>query len=68
MKPRSSRSDLAVGLGLALALTAAGCVERSLTVQHKASTADAAGGVQALAAATEAAAQELDQWLREFER
>ena len=42
--------------------------QRSLTVQHKASTADAAGGVQALAAATEAAAQELDQWLREFER
>jgi cholesterol transport system auxiliary component len=42
--------------------------QRSLTVQRKASTADAAGGVQALAAATEAAAQELDQWLREFER
>ena len=42
--------------------------QRSLTVQRNASTADAAGGVQALAAATEAAAQELDQWLREFER
>ena len=42
--------------------------QRSLTMQRSAATADAAGGVQALAAATEAAAQELDQWLREFER
>ncbi len=42
--------------------------QRSLTVQRSAATADAAGGVQALAAAAEAAAQELDQWLKEFER
>ncbi len=42
--------------------------QRNLTVQRNASTADAAGGVQALAAATEAAAQELDQWLKEFEK
>ncbi len=41
--------------------------QRSLTVQRNASSADAAGGVQALAAATEAAAQELDQWLKELE-
>lgn len=42
--------------------------QRSLTVQRDASTADAAGGVQALAAATDAAAQELDRWLKDFER
>ena len=37
--------------------------QRSLIVQRPATSADAAGGVRALSAATEAAVQELEQWL-----
>ena len=37
--------------------------QRSLVVRQPASTADAAGGVRALAAATDAAAGEIGQWL-----
>jgi len=37
--------------------------QRSLLVQREAATADAPGGVHALTAAADAAAQELDQWL-----
>lgn len=39
--------------------------QRSLSVRQPAPTADAAGGVRALAAATDAAAQALGQWLRQ---
>ncbi len=42
--------------------------QRTLTLQQSAATADAPGGVRALAAAARAAAQELDQWLTQFER
>ena len=38
--------------------------QRSLHVQREAATADAPGGVHALTAAADAAAQELDQWLQ----
>lgn len=38
--------------------------QRSVVVQHPAASADAAGGVHALAAASEAAVLELAQWLR----
>jgi cholesterol transport system auxiliary component len=40
--------------------------QRSLVVQRSAATADAAGGVRALTAAAEVAAQELAQWLDEL--
>jgi cholesterol transport system auxiliary component len=40
--------------------------QRTLTLQRSATTADAPGGVRALAAAAQAAAQELDRWLGEF--
>jgi cholesterol transport system auxiliary component len=39
--------------------------QRSFEVQRPAPSADAAGGVRALTAATDAAAQELAAWLRE---
>lgn len=39
--------------------------QRSVAVRRPAPTADAAGGVRALAAATDAAAQELAQWLQQ---
>ena len=39
--------------------------QRSISVRRPAPTADAAGGVRALAAATDAAAQELAQWLQQ---
>ena len=40
--------------------------QRNLSVQRPATTADAAGGVRALTAATNAAIDELDQWLRQM--
>jgi len=39
--------------------------QRSFDVQRPAPTADAAGGVRALSAASEAAAQEIAAWLRQ---
>lgn len=42
--------------------------QRSLTVQRDAPSPDAAGGVRALAAASDAAALELDQWLQSLGR
>jgi cholesterol transport system auxiliary component len=39
--------------------------QRSVVVQHPAPTADATGGVRALTAATDAAIEELDQWLQQ---
>lgn len=39
--------------------------QRSVVVQSPASSADAPGGVRALAAATDAAIEELDQWLQQ---
>ena len=38
--------------------------QRSVAVQRPATTSDAAGGVRALTAATDAAIDEIDQWLR----
>ena len=40
--------------------------QHSVAVQRPATTLDAAGGVRALTAATDAAIDELDQWLRQF--
>lgn len=40
--------------------------QRSLIVQRQALTADAAGGVRALTATVDAAAQELEQWLQDM--
>ncbi len=40
--------------------------QRSVVVRRSADSADAAAGVRALTAATDAAAQELEQWLKEF--
>ena len=39
--------------------------QRTITARQPASTADASGGVRALAAATDAAAQELARWLQQ---
>lgn len=39
--------------------------QRNLVVQRPATSADAAGGVRALTAATDAAIEELDQWLQQ---
>jgi cholesterol transport system auxiliary component len=39
--------------------------QRTFTVQRPAPTADAAGGVRALSAATDAAAAEIAGWLRQ---
>ena len=40
--------------------------QRSIVVQRPASSADAPGGVRALTAATDAAIEELDQWLQQM--
>lgn len=40
--------------------------QRSVSVQRPATTLDAAGGVRALTAATDAAIDEMDTWLRQF--
>ena len=40
--------------------------QRNLAVQRPATSSDAAGGVRALTAATDAAIDELDQWLRQM--
>ncbi|MBX3660561.1 MAG: membrane integrity-associated transporter subunit PqiC [Ramlibacter sp.] len=40
--------------------------QRTVVVRRPAPTADAPGGVQALTAATEAAAEEIDQWLQQL--
>lgn len=40
--------------------------QRNLSVQRPATSADAGGGVRALTAATDAAIDELDQWLRQM--
>jgi cholesterol transport system auxiliary component len=40
--------------------------QRNLSVQRPATSADAAGGVRALTAATNAAIDELDQWVRQI--
>ena len=40
--------------------------QRALVLQRSATTADAAGGTQALAAAVDAAALEIDQWLAQI--
>jgi cholesterol transport system auxiliary component len=40
--------------------------QRTITMQRPAPSADPSGGVRALAAATDAAAQELAQWLRQW--
>ena len=42
--------------------------QRSFTVQRNAASADAPGAARALSAATDAALQELDQWLQELGR
>lgn len=42
--------------------------QRSVVVQRPAPSADAAGGVRALTAATDVAMQEIDDWLRSFNR
>ena len=39
--------------------------QRNVTVQRPAASADAAGGVKALTAATDAAIEEIDQWLQQ---
>jgi cholesterol transport system auxiliary component len=39
--------------------------QRSVLVQRPATTPDAPGGVRALAAATDAAIEEIDQWLQQ---
>ena len=39
--------------------------QRSVVVQRQATTPDAPGGVRALAAATDAAIDEIDQWLQQ---
>ena len=40
--------------------------QRSIIVQRPAPSADAAGGVRALTAATDAAVEEIDQWLQQL--
>jgi cholesterol transport system auxiliary component len=42
--------------------------QRSFVLQRPASSADAAGGVRALTAATDAVIQEMVQWLEQVER
>ena len=67
-----SAADASVGLirlrATLLELTPAGeklVGQRQIVVQRPATTADAPGGVRALAAATDAAIEELDQWLQQ---
>ena len=40
--------------------------QRSIVVQRPASSADAPGGVRALTEATEAAIEEIDEWLQQM--
>ena len=68
-----SAPDASVGLvrlhATLVEITPAGeklVAQRNLSVQRPATSADAAGGVRALTAATNAAIDELDQWLRQF--
>ena len=42
--------------------------QRNLLVQRPATSADAPGGVRALTAATDAAIEELDQWLGSLQK
>jgi cholesterol transport system auxiliary component len=42
--------------------------QRNLMVQRPAPSADAAGGVRALTAATDAAIEEIEQWLQQVAR
>ena len=62
-----TQSDGVIRLNVTLSkITATGelpVAQRSVRVQRPAPTEDAAGGVQALAAATDAAAHEIGQWL-----
>jgi len=67
-----SAPDASVGLlrlhATLVEITPAGerlLAQRNLSVQRPASSADAAGGVRALTAATDAAIDELDRWLRQ---
>lgn len=67
-----SAPDASVGLirlhATLVEITPAGerlIAQRSVAVQRPATTADAAGGVRALTAATDAAIDEIDQWLRQ---
>ena len=66
-----SAVDVSVGLirlhATLVEITPAGerlVAQRSVAVQRPATTSDAAGGVRALTAATDAAIDEIDQWLR----
>ncbi|ABM35510.1 ABC-type transport auxiliary lipoprotein family protein [Polaromonas naphthalenivorans] len=68
-----SAPDASVGLirlhATLVEITPAGerlVAQRNLSVQRPATRADAAGGVRALTAATDAAIDELDQWLRQM--
>jgi len=68
-----SAPDASVGLlrlhATLVEITPAGerlLAQRSLAVQRPATSADAAGGVRALTAATDAAIDELDGWLRQM--
>lgn len=68
-----SAPDASVGLlrlhATLVEITPAGerlLAQRSLAVQRPATSSDAAGGVRALTAATDAAIDELDQWLRQM--
>ena len=68
-----SAPDASVGLirlhATLVEITPAGerlMAQRSVAVQRPATTLDAAGGVRALTAATDAAIDEIDQWLRQF--
>jgi cholesterol transport system auxiliary component len=68
-----SAPDASVGLvrlhATLVEITPAGerlLAQRNLSVQRPASSADAAGGVHALTAATDAAIDELDAWLRQM--
>ncbi|MDB5884057.1 MAG: hypothetical protein JWR74_228 [Polaromonas sp.] len=68
-----SAPDASVGLvrmhATLVEITPAGerlVAQRSLSVQRPATSADAAGGVRALTQATDAAIDELDQWLRQY--
>jgi len=68
-----SAPDASVGLlrlhATLVEITPAGerlVAQRNLSVQRPAASADAAGGVRALTAATDAAIDELDQWLRQI--
>ena len=67
-----SAPDASIGLirlhATVVEITPAGerlVAQRSLSVQRPATSADAAGGVRALTQATDAAIDELDQWLRQ---